>query len=112
MVHAAVYHLLSVGFEIMMNDISDDWQQLTSDPYVRKWLNGGPEEVAGVQEDQTVLCLTDLRLKVKKSNIWGVEQLLMASGMLTFSNLSGACGKSHTLPTHPQTLHCSESFPF
>lgn len=36
----------------------------------------------------------------------------MASGMLTFSNLSGACGKSHTLPTHPQTLHCFESFPF
>lgn len=28
-VRAAVYHLVLVGFEIMMNDISDDWQQLT-----------------------------------------------------------------------------------
>lgn len=40
----AANHLLLVEFEIMMNDISDDWQQMSSDHYIRKWINGGQQE--------------------------------------------------------------------
>lgn len=45
-VRAAVHHLLLVGLGIMMNAISDDWQQLTS----RMWINGGQEEALYLQE--------------------------------------------------------------
>lgn len=51
----AVYHLLLVGFEIMMKDTSNDWQQLTSDPYIRKLINGGLKrniEVVGLQSTE------------------------------------------------------------
>lgn len=48
-VHAAVYHLLLVEFEILMNFTSDDWQQLASDLYVWKLLNGDQEEASKLQ---------------------------------------------------------------